>query len=442
MKIINLQAENVKRLSAVEIAPDGNLVEITGRNGAGKTSVLDAIWWALAGASTHQAEPIRRGAEAARIRLDLGEVKVERTFRRRKGKDEDSPETITTAVKVETAKGARWPSPQAILDGLMGRLAFDPLAFCRADSAEQAGTLRRIAGLDVSDLDDREKTLREERRDIGRDGKALGETPDPGDPVERIEVSEVMSKLSDLRDQAADIRAMVKAADDLVVQTENDAGKISRTDDQIKNLTAQIKECQDRKDRLIAAILKNDEEAKGLRDQVDEMADPNPAIEAAETELRNADVRNRAADSYRRRMERVGKRASLTAAYEAKTAEITAVLEERGKRIADADMPLDGLALDAEGRVTFGGLPLDQASDEEQLRVGCSIAAAGNPTLRVIRIREGSLIDDQHLAGLREWAEGTDYQVWIERVDSSGTVGFVIEDGALKGAEGGDDGKE
>ena len=86
--------------------------------------------------------------------------------------------------------------------------------------------------------------------------------------------------------------------------------------------------------------------------------------------------------------------------------------------------------------MTFGGLPLDQASDEEQLRVGCSIAAAGNPTLRVIRIREGSLIDDQHLAGLREWAEGTDYQVWIERVDSSGTVGFVIEDGALKGAEG------
>ena len=80
------------------------------------------------------------------------------------------------------------------------------------------------------------------------------------------------------------------------------------------------------------------------------MADPNPAIEAAETELRNADERNRAADVYRRRMERVGKRASLTAAYEAKTAEITAVLEERGKRIADADMPLDGLALDAEGR--------------------------------------------------------------------------------------------
>ena len=112
MKIINLQAENVKRLSAVEIAPDGNLVEITGRNGAGKTSVLDSIWWALAGASTHQAEPIRRGAEAARIRLDLGEVKVERTFKRRKGKDEDSPETITTAVKVETVKGARYPSPR------------------------------------------------------------------------------------------------------------------------------------------------------------------------------------------------------------------------------------------------------------------------------------------------------------------------------------------
>lgn len=48
MKIIALQAENVKRLVAIEIRPDGNLVQITGKNGAGKTSVLDCIWWALA----------------------------------------------------------------------------------------------------------------------------------------------------------------------------------------------------------------------------------------------------------------------------------------------------------------------------------------------------------------------------------------------------------
>lgn len=86
MKIISLQAENVKRLTAVTITPDGNLVQITGKNGQGKTSVLDAIWWALEGAANIQAEPIRKGAEEARIRLDLGEYVVTRTFTRKDGK--------------------------------------------------------------------------------------------------------------------------------------------------------------------------------------------------------------------------------------------------------------------------------------------------------------------------------------------------------------------
>src|SRR3989337_2937510 len=66
MKILKLTAENVKKLRAVEITPTGELVEVTGRNGAGKTSVLDAIWWALAGTKHIQAVPIRTRALADR----------------------------------------------------------------------------------------------------------------------------------------------------------------------------------------------------------------------------------------------------------------------------------------------------------------------------------------------------------------------------------------
>ena len=47
MKIVKLTAENFKRLEAVEITPDGNTVLISGRNGQGKSSVLDSILAAL-----------------------------------------------------------------------------------------------------------------------------------------------------------------------------------------------------------------------------------------------------------------------------------------------------------------------------------------------------------------------------------------------------------
>ena len=49
LTILQLQASNVKRLRAVNIRPDGQVVVLGGKNGAGKSSVLDAITYALAG---------------------------------------------------------------------------------------------------------------------------------------------------------------------------------------------------------------------------------------------------------------------------------------------------------------------------------------------------------------------------------------------------------
>src|SRR3989304_5788661 len=136
MKILKLTAENVKKLRAVEITPTGELVEITGRNGAGKSSVLDSLWWALAGTKHIQAVPIRKGATKARIRLDLGELTVERRF------SEKGP-----TPTVENAEGARFTSPQGILDALLGALTFDPLAFVGQEPREQFETLRRLLPL-------------------------------------------------------------------------------------------------------------------------------------------------------------------------------------------------------------------------------------------------------------------------------------------------------
>ena len=78
MKIIELQAENVKRLKAVEITPNGTLQVIGGKNAQGKSSVLDAIWLALGGgkAAKDTPLPIRDGEATAKVRLDLGDLVV------------------------------------------------------------------------------------------------------------------------------------------------------------------------------------------------------------------------------------------------------------------------------------------------------------------------------------------------------------------------------
>ena len=55
-----------------------------------------------------------------------------------------------------------------------------------------------------------------------------------------------------------------------------------------------------------------------------------------------------------------------------------------------------------------------------------------NPTVRVLRVTDGSLLDSENLELLAELAREHDFQVWVERVDESGTVGVVIEDGQVR----------
>jgi hypothetical protein len=121
-------------------------------------------------------------------------------------------------------------------------------------------------------------------------------------------------------------------------------------------------------------------------------------------------------------------------AAEALTEAMAARLNAKNMAIAAAKMPIEGLSF-GEGEVIYNGLPFNQASSAEQLRVSVAVAMAANPKLKVLRIQDGSLLDDKSMELLSAMADAADYQIWIERVDVSGKVGVVMEDGSVKAAE-------
>ena len=102
--------------------------------------------------------------------------------------------------------------------------------------------------------------------------------------------------------------------------------------------------------------------------------------------------------------------------------------KEKAKMIAKAKLPVEGVGF-GDGFVTFNGVPLDQASSAEQLRVSISVAMSMNPKLRVIRIQDGSLLDSDSMKMIEDMAVDKGFQFWVEQVDETGKVGVVIEDG-------------
>jgi len=455
MKIVHLSAENVKKLKAVEITPDGSIVQITGKNGAGKSSVLDSIFYALGGGKGLPKEPIRRGAKSARIQLDLGEIIVTRKF----------AEGGATSLVVEGRNGARFTSPQRMLDDLMGAISFDPLAFSRMDPKAQLETLRKIAKVEI-DLDaiaGQNKRDFEQRTEVSRGARtfraqAEGITVPDDLPEHAVDIDELLGVMetaaahngvverrkANRENTLATIAASKGQSDDLengLAGRENDIDR--EAEDKVAALQAQIKHITDQaaqsRSTLRNTTAAKVEELRGkaadLQAQLDAAGEMPDLIDTGEVRVRIEQARTVNALIDKRAQKK--KYEDEADKLETKAKDLTGLIEARddikAKAIAAAKMPIDGITF-GDDHVIYKGLPFDQASSAEQLRVSVAIAMAANPQLRVLRIKEGGLLDEDGMQILREMTEAADYQCWIETVHANGPVAVEMVDGAAKDA--------
>jgi hypothetical protein len=426
MQVIRLEAENFKRLRAVEITPEGNVVQIGGKNGSGKSSVLDAIYVALVGRSAAPPKPIRDGEEQCTIKLDLGELRITRSFRQKEGGN------YTDSLKVENADGLRYATkPQEVLDALLGEIGFDPFEFVQMKPAQQADTLLGMVPLpvDLDDLAAQDESDFANRRDINRDAAALKAQ------IDAIPKADVPADLPDraaLQDQlaqAADTNA--KIAQDRIAReaTERNLAGMRQREGELREQAA----------RMIAeadSLVTAGDAMRAELEALPPLAEPVDA-DAIREKLRTADATLAEADRQKRRRELETQLESKTAESERLTKAMDDRERERQTALAKAKMPIDGLAfaIDERGKpvVQFGGVPFEQASTAEQLRASTAIAMAANPSLRVLRVKDGALLDEDSMRLLAEMAKEQDFQLWVEVVGTGASVGVIMEDGQIAG---------
>lgn len=434
MKIVQLHAENFKRLGVVEITPDGNVVTIGGKNGHGKSSVLDAIYVALKGRAVAPPKPVRAGEEKCTIRLDMGDVVVTRTFTQKEG------DRYTDTVKVENGEGLRYGTPQDVLNALLGEIGFDPFEFVKLKPAAQASRLLEMVPLSI-DLDEFKQLDASDyanRTDANRDVARL-QTQVDAIPVE--EVPETIPDREAITDELGNAANTNTAIEQERTRRENARERIAQGRDKVKGMKEEAEALRARANEI-------DTEADDITTRIDGAEEALAALPELDPLVDTDDLRQqlRDAEAVLATVERQNRRAALVKELEAAKAKsqgYTDAMAERAKErnaaLADADMPVEGLsfALNEKGEpvLMFEGLPFDkdQISTAAQLRVSTAIGMAANPRLRVLRIMDGSLLDEDSMAMLATMAEAEDYQLWVEVVSKDESVGIIMENGLIVG---------
>jgi hypothetical protein len=429
MQIVRLEAENIKRLSAVriDVLADSGAVVIAGENESGKSSTLDAIEMALAGERVQPPEPIRRGQEKAYVVVDLGDVVVTRRFTA-KG----------SSLTVANKDGLRYPAGQTVLDGFYSKLTFDPLTFATAKADEQARILRQLAGLDTSDLDDARKKAFEARtivnRDVAKAKVALTTAEHYPDVTEPQDASAIAAQLGDAERLAA---VLAEADKQVAIAT----GACTATEQRLQNAIAAEQAArralEQAEEEVRGAQLAGDRARQTYEERVETREQAKRAVPdtaALRAQLASVQEHNRKVDANARR----DALAKELADHEAQAVILTTGIEKvdaaKAQRLADARFPVDGLSVTDTG-VTWQGLPFEQASTAIRTRVSAAIGFALNPKLKILLVRNGNDLDGKNLQLLADIAKEHGGQVWIERIaGGNGLQTVVIEDGAVKGA--------
>jgi DNA repair exonuclease SbcCD ATPase subunit len=418
MRIISLESHDIKRIKAIEITPKEDVIILKGDNAQGKTSVIDSILWALAGGRVIDDKPIREGAETGEIRLDIGDYIVERLFKAN-GK---------TELRVTGKDGAE--HGQKTLDGLLGSISFDPLEFSRMKPREQYDTLARMMGLEGLELiDAKNKADFDARTNVNRDLEAVKaqgvelKKMVPDKIEEPAVISEIVAQVSEaeaLHRRAESMREDVRLLNQDAANRLADARKLREEAELLERESAEfVKKAITIGEEHAALPLMEAEKLSALRDTIKTAEQKNSLIAVHKTNAaRLADKRT----EYDR--------------LDKKSQELTANIDQRNedkkKRLASIKMPIDGLELDG-GAVLFGGVPFSQASSAQQLQVSMAVAMALKPKLRVLRIKEGGLLDNAAFEFVKEMAKANDFQVWIETVRSDDPGAILIEDGLVHG---------
>ncbi|MEA5000225.1 MAG: AAA family ATPase [Candidatus Limiplasma sp.] len=405
MKIHRLEVENVKRVKAVTIEPAANgLTVIGGRNGQGKTSVLDALAWGLGGERFRPSEAQREGSMIPphiHITMSNGLV-VERA-----GKNSD--------LKVIDPDGKR--SGQQLLNGFVEQLALDLPSFMGASAKDKAATLLKIIG-----VGDQLKELERQETDIYNRRTAIGQIADQKEKYAKEQVY-----YPDVPREPVSAIDLIRQQQDILARN----GENQRKRQNLAYLEGESARLAQQMNELQAKIMANIADLETARKSALDLHDESTA--ELETNINQIDAINRKVranlDKFKAEEDAQGYRDQ----YSKLTVELDTVRSAKTALLAGAPLPLPDLAVQ-DGELIYQGRKWDCLSGSDQLRVSTAIVRKLNPQCEFVLLDKLEQMDVDTLREFGAWLESEGLQAIATRVSTGGECSIIISDGYVEGA--------
>lgn len=420
VKITALEAENVKRIKAVALTPSPTgLTLVGGNNNQGKTSVLDALAWALGGERFRPDAAQRDGAVApAHLKVTLSNgVIVER-----KGKN--------ASLTVTDPTGRR--SSQQLLNAFVEPLALDLPRFMDASDKEKADILLRIIGigaelhtrdLEIKGLYDKRTftgQLAAQKKHFAEEMISYPEAPD-----EPVSASELIRQQQDILARNGENQRLRAQYAELEQQVQQCVDELKRTRERIATL-------QQLADELDAKHTKLFNQRETARKTVSQLQDESTA--ALEASIRDIEETNRKVRANLEKARAEDEAAQYASEYDRLTESIQQKRADRMALLNDADLPLPGLSVE-DGVLTYNGKRWRDMSGSDQLRVATAIVRRLNPDCGFVLLDKLEQMDLTTLQEFAAWLEAEGLQAIATRVSTGSECQIIIEDGMVKSAE-------
>lgn len=414
IRINKLEIENVKRVKAVKLKPsDTGLTIIGGNNQQGKTSVLDAITWALGG---NKYRPSNAKNESSVIPPIIKLTMSNGLVVERKGKNSD--------LKVIDPRGEK--AGQQLLDSFVEELALNLPKFMNQSSKEKANTLLQIIGVGdkLAELEQEEKEAYNQRHAIGqiadqKEKYAKEQVYYPDAPQQLVSASDLIKRQQEI---------LAKNGQNQIHRNNLKELEASQVLDKEKyeQITAKIEELTREKEGLGSLINSRADNIEIAKKTVEELQDESTAeLEASIENIEQLNEKVRANLSKEKAEEDAQ-------GYRDQYSKLSTIINDIRKKKTDllnsANLPLEGLMVD-DGELLYKGYKWDSMSGAEQLKVATAIVRKLNPDCGFVLMDKLEQMDLDTLKEFGQWLEQEGLQVIATRVSKGDECSIIIEDG-------------